>query len=46
MNGIAAVAAPGEFLLTGKGWKSIRQVRLEPDRDRGHIDRLLSGLAR
>jgi glutaminyl-peptide cyclotransferase len=46
MNGIAALATPGEFLLTGKGWKSIRQVRLAPDRDRGHIDRLLSGFAR
>ena len=30
MNGIAAVAAPGEFLLTGKGWRSIRQARLVP----------------
>jgi len=46
MNGIAAVAVPGEFLLTGKGWRSIRQVRLVPDRDRGHIRRLLSGLSR
>jgi glutamine cyclotransferase len=46
MNGIAALAAPGEFLLTGKEWKFIRQVRLEPERDRGHIDRLLSGFAR
>jgi glutaminyl-peptide cyclotransferase len=43
MNGVAAVAAPGEFLLTGKGWRSIRQVRLVPDRDRGHVRRLLSG---
>ena len=46
MNGIAALSAPGEFLLTGKEWKSIRQVRLEPDRDRGHIDRLRSGFSR
>jgi glutaminyl-peptide cyclotransferase len=43
MNGVAAVAAPGEFLLTGKTWRSIRQVRLVPDRDRGHVERLLSG---
>jgi glutaminyl-peptide cyclotransferase len=43
MNGIAALARPGEFLLTGKGWRSIRQVRLVPDRDRGHRDRLLAG---
>jgi glutaminyl-peptide cyclotransferase len=46
MNGIAALAEPGEFLLTGKGWRSIRQVRLVYDRDRGHIDRLLAGLSR
>ena len=43
MNGIAALARPGEFLLTGKGWRSIRQVRLAPDRDRSHRDRLLAG---
>lgn len=43
MNGIAALAAPGEFLLTGKGWRSIRHVRLTPDRDRGHRERLLAG---
>jgi glutamine cyclotransferase len=43
MNGIAALARPDEFLLTGKGWRSIRQVRLVPDRDRGHRDRLLAG---
>jgi len=46
MNGIAALAAPGEFLLTGKGWRSIRQVRLVPDRDRGHRERLLGGVSR
>jgi glutaminyl-peptide cyclotransferase len=46
MNGIAAVATPGEFLLTGKGWRSIRQVRLVPDRDRGQVRRLLAGLSR
>jgi glutamine cyclotransferase len=46
MNGIAAVAAPGEFLFTGKGWRWIRQARLVPDRDRGHVDRLLAGLSR
>ena len=43
MNGIAAMAAPGEFLLTGKGWRSIRHVQLVPDRDRGQLDRLLTG---
>ena len=34
MNGIAALPATGEFLLTGKGWRSIRHVRLGPARDR------------
>lgn len=46
MNGIAALWQPGEFLLTGKEWRLIRQVRLVPDRDRGHVDRLLGGLSR
>lgn len=44
MNGIAALDRPGEFLLTGKGWRSIRQVRLTPDRNRGQlVERLLEG---
>jgi glutaminyl-peptide cyclotransferase len=43
MNGIAALGPPDEFLLTGKGWRSIRHVRLLPDRDRGQLDRLLAG---
>lgn len=43
MNGIAALPQPGEFLLTGKGFRSIRHVRLVPDRDRGQLDRLLTG---
>jgi glutaminyl-peptide cyclotransferase len=43
MNGIAAMATPGEFLLTGKTWRSIRQVRLVPGRGRGHVTRLLRG---
>ncbi len=46
MNGIAALARPDEFLLTGKGWRSIRHVRLVPDHDRGHRQRLLAGLFR
>lgn len=46
MNGIAALPQPGEFLLTGKGWRSIRHVRLVPERDRGHRARLLAGLSR
>jgi glutaminyl-peptide cyclotransferase len=43
MNGIAATATPGEFLLTGKKWRSIRQVRLVPGRGRGHVERMLRG---
>jgi glutaminyl-peptide cyclotransferase len=43
MNGIAALEQPGEFLLTGKGWRSIRHVRLIPDRNRGQLYRLLAG---
>jgi len=43
MNGIAALGQPGEFLLTGKGWRSIRHVRLIPDRNRGQAERLLAG---
>lgn len=43
MNGIAATTTPWEFLLTGKTWRSIRQVRLVPNRGRGHVQRLLRG---
>jgi len=43
MNGIAALGQPGEFLLTGKGWRSVRHVRLIQDRDRGQLGRLLAG---
>jgi glutamine cyclotransferase len=43
MNGIAAMATSGEFLLTGKNWRSIRQVRLIPGRGRGHVEQLLRG---
>jgi glutamine cyclotransferase len=43
MNGIAPSAQQGEFLLTGKGWRSIRHVRLVADRERGQLDRLLAG---
>lgn len=34
MNGIAALPAPGEFLLTGKTYRYICHVRLVPARDR------------
>ena len=43
MNGIAALDRPGEFLLAGKGWRSIRHVRLVPDRNRGQVERMLEG---
>jgi glutaminyl-peptide cyclotransferase len=43
MNGIAALDRPGEFLLTGKGWRSIRHIRLVPDRNRGQVNRMLDG---
>lgn len=46
MNGIAALPAAGEFLLTGKGWRSIRHVRLKPAREGGAQERLLAGLSR
>src|SRR5579875_1022024 len=46
MNGIAALPESGEFLLTGKGWRAIRQVRLRPARDRPAPGRLLAGVAR
>ncbi len=46
MNGIAALPAAGEFLLTGKGWRSIRHVRLKPAREGAAIENLLSGLSR
>jgi glutaminyl-peptide cyclotransferase len=43
MNGIAATTTPSEFLLTGKTWRSIRQVRLVPNRGRGYVQRVLNG---
>jgi glutamine cyclotransferase len=46
MNGIAALPAEGEFLLTGKGWRSIRHVRLQLAQDKAALERVLGGLAR
>ena len=53
MNGIAALRPeagagcdPGEFLLTGKGWKWIRQVRLVPAPGRVTPSRLLENAGR
>jgi glutaminyl-peptide cyclotransferase len=45
MNGIAALPAEREFLLTGKGWRWIRHVRLRSAPDRAARERLLAGLA-
>jgi len=45
MNGIAALPGPGEFLLTGKGWRWIRHVRLKPAREGSARRRLLAGLS-
>lgn len=45
MNGIAALPADREFLLTGKTWRSIRHVRLKPTREKAALDRILSGLS-
>jgi glutaminyl-peptide cyclotransferase len=46
MNGIAALPAEREFLLTGKGWRSIRHVRLKLAREKTALDRILGGQAR
>jgi glutaminyl-peptide cyclotransferase len=46
MNGIAALSGDGEFLLTGKGWRSIRHVRLKLAREKAALERVLGGLAR
>ena len=46
MNGVAALPAEGEFLLTGKGWRSIRHVRLKLARDKAALERVLGGQAR
>jgi glutaminyl-peptide cyclotransferase len=46
MNGIAALPAEGEFLLTGKGWRSICHVRLKPAPDKAAYERVLAGVTR
>jgi glutamine cyclotransferase len=51
MNGIAALPGPtggpagggGDFLVTGKGWRWLRQVRLVPAPGRAEPGRLLEG---
>ena len=46
MNGIAALPAEREFLLTGKGWRSIHRVRLKLVREKAALERVLAGLSR
>jgi glutaminyl-peptide cyclotransferase len=43
LNGVTALSRPGEFLLTGKGWRSIYHVRLVADRAPKRLERLLTG---
>ena len=43
LNGIAALPAPGEFLLTGKHWRSVYHVRLAEGRPRRRLRQLLAG---
>ena len=45
LNGITALPAPGEFLLTGKRYKAIYHVRLAEGRTRKRPDQLLAGPA-
>jgi len=42
LNGIAAMAGAGEFLLTGKGWRFLHHVQLAEGRPRRHPARLLT----
>jgi glutaminyl-peptide cyclotransferase len=44
MNGVTSLPAPGEFLLTGKGWWFINHVRLVGNPRRKLSDRLLEQL--
>ena len=43
LNGIAALPADGEFLLTGKGWRFLHHVSLIGGRARGPAAVLLTG---
>jgi glutaminyl-peptide cyclotransferase len=45
LNGIAALPEPGEFLLTGKGWRWIRRVRLKPSREGSARRGVLAGFS-
>jgi glutamine cyclotransferase len=43
LNGVAACAAAGEFLLTGKRWRSVYHVRLITGRPQKRLGRLFRG---
>ena len=43
LNGIAALPAAGEFLLTGKHWRSMYHVRLAESRPGRRVRRLVAG---
>jgi glutaminyl-peptide cyclotransferase len=43
LNGIAALPGAGEFLLTGKGFRSLYHVRLAEGRSRKRAEQLLAG---
>jgi glutamine cyclotransferase len=45
LNGIAALPEPGELLLTGKGWRWIRRVRLKPSREGSARRGVLAGFS-
>jgi glutamine cyclotransferase len=45
LNGITALPASGEFLLTGKGYRSIYHVRLAAGQTRKRPEQLLTGSA-
>ncbi|MCW2935600.1 MAG: glutamine cyclotransferase [Actinomycetia bacterium] len=45
-SGASPGADPGDFLLTGKGWRWLREVRLVPARGRTEPRRLLEGAGR
>ena len=42
LNGVASLPGSGEFLLTGKNWRSMYHVRLAADRPRQQVARLLA----
>jgi len=42
LNGVSALPAPGEFLLTGKTWRHLYHVRLAEARARKRPERLLA----